>query len=381
MAARSIANGAYLTLMYVQSARNERDWYRVALDRRTRALSCDCPTWTFNRTQNRTCKHAQFVSSLLEHERPHQTQEVASTTAVGAVPQTDDTHDDTHPYVLAVAEQFPGFRGHWRVLEHVGHIGHNGYRIVQMHFTSGNGVIIEATLAFAEAHQLTEGGRRGEVAMRAGYCIALELAHRRGIALDVRPPSHYQSTGTTGTTARRRPQTSADGTAPLALRMGRALPSIAMDQLLRVAGAPAAGNTPTERAEGTLRLMLGDTVYSQLALSGYLDVSSVQYGDRKRVYRLRRDPARNSDKRVRVFEEVGGWMTYVQDLCIVRQSASVPEADHFLSKWLGFLSDEQSILEVVRPHNRFPPHSDDFSTRIDEETLPMWHAPVAALAA
>jgi hypothetical protein len=65
MPARSIASGAYLTLMHLQSSSNAADWYRVALDRRTRALSCDCAQYTFNQRGDRTCKHTDFVAGLL----------------------------------------------------------------------------------------------------------------------------------------------------------------------------------------------------------------------------------------------------------------------------------------------------------------------------
>jgi hypothetical protein len=151
-----------------------------------------------------------------------------------------------------------------------------------------------------------------------------------------------------------------------------------MDRILRIAGTPAAGRTPVERAEGTLRLLLGDPLYTRLLGEGYLDVPSAQFAACHRVYRLRRDPARLRDQRVRVFEVVDGRMTYTQDYCIVRRSQSVPEADHFLTKWLGLLSDERRLLEVVGPHNIFAPHSDDYGRRIDEPTLPVWSVPGVA---
>lgn len=369
MPARSVANGDYLTLMYVQSASRSLDWYRVALDRRSRARSCDCPIWTFNRSRDRTCKHTRFVESLLllqlEHDGHH---EHPGARGIGTEADVIDD-DDSHPYVQAIAQQFPGFRGHWRVRERIGRIEHDAYRVVQLRFTSGNGDTIEATLAFAEAHHLTEIARRGEIAVRAGYCIGLELAHRRGIVLDVRPPSHYRATA------------AATRTYLPTRRAGDELPAIAVDHILRVAGVPAAGSTPVDRAEGTLRLMLGDATYAQLLRDGYLDVPSARYANRRRVYRLRRDPARSTDKRVRVFEEAGGRMTYFKDFCIVRTSFSVPEADHFLSKWLGLLSDELSILEVLRTCNIFAPHSDDYGARIEEPTLPVWREPGSTLVA
>jgi hypothetical protein len=299
-----------------------------------------------------------------------------------AAPAAATPADDAHPYVQAINAQFPGFLGHWRVDERHGHVAGDAYRVVQVGFQSGNGDAVEATLAFADRHALTAQQRLGELAVRAGYCIALELAHRRGIDLDVRPPSHYTAHGTGGSggTGARAP-TRRRGFVP-PQRTAHELPPIQLDQILRIAGTPAAGNTPAERAEGTLRLMLGDETYGRLLQVGYLDVPSVRYADRRRVYRLRRDPARNSDKRVRVFEDVGGRMTYARDFCIVRQSYAVPEADHFLTKWLGLLSDEDSIIGVVGRHNIFSPHSDDdWGRRLEETTLPVWHDPRPAVVA
>jgi hypothetical protein len=362
MAAASIANGDYLLVLYAQSASRAMDWYRVACQRRTQALSCDCPMWTFNQHGNRTCKHVDFAEWLLERERPPESTTITHAASLGPVSApVADSDEVTHPYVTAIGEQFPGLRGHWQVHEQAGRIAREAYQIVHVHFASGNGDQVVATLAFAERHHLPDAARRGEIAIRAGYTIALELAHRRGIWLDVRPPSHYTSASP-----------SARHSARHQIGTTRELPTMEMDHILRIAGTPAAGSSPSERAEGTLRLMLGDTLYTHLLGDGYLDVPSAQYADRRRVYRLRRDSARVSDKRVRVFEEVDGRMTYVKDFCIVRHSARLPEADHFLTKWLGLLSDERSILAVVKPHNIFAPHSDDYGRRIEEPTSPVW---------
>jgi hypothetical protein len=56
-----------------------------------------------------------------------------------------------------------------------------------------------------------------------------------------------------------------------------------------------------------------------------------------RVYRLRRDPAKHRDRRVRVFERG----RYVNDFCIVRVQ-NVPEADHLLTVFQRLLSDEDA---------------------------------------
>jgi len=235
---------------------------------------------------------------------------------------------------------------------------------------SGNGDDVAATLAFADAHRLGERERVGEVAVRAGYGLALELAHRRGIALGLRPPSHFTAKGDA-------PQRPRRGGAP-ATPAGARLPAMGLDAILRVAGTPAAGANPAARAEGTLRLMLGDEAYLQLESDGYLDVPSARHADRKRVYRLRRDPRKRRDMRVRVFEEVRGRLQYARDFCVVRASQDVPEADGYLTKWLGLLSDERSIVDVVQAHNIFPPHSDGY---LEETTPPVWRPPRGALVA
>lgn len=383
MAARSIANGAYLTLMHLQSASRRNDWYRIALDRRSRQLSCDCAAWLFFRGGERACKHTRFVAGTLSPSTPAAGAGNDGLARPGGGGASSAADASQHAYVQAIQAQFPGFLGHWAVVERHGLVDGAGYRITQIQFTSGDGETIDATIAFADAHGLTEQERRSEIAIRAGYCIALELAHRRGIDLDVRPPSHYSphqqrtNTGRGAAHSTRRPA----APVPDAGRWAPVLPSIALDEIVRIAGTPAEGRTPTERAEGTLRLMLGDETYGRLLRDGYLDVPSRLYANRKRVYRLRRDPHRNDDKRVRIFEEVDGHMSYVEDYCIVRASYSVPEADHYLTKWLGLLSDERSIIGVVARHNRFRPHSDDYSTRIEETTLPVWRDPRGALVA
>lgn len=184
MAARSIANGAYLTLLHIQSGRRRDDWYRIALDRRTRTLSCDCAAWTFNRSGMRACKHTDFAGTLLIGlATPAVTRPMPTT--LPAVPATTSTvHaqnvQNAHPYVQAINAQYPGFRGHWQVDERRGLLAGQRYRLVQIRFTGGNSEAVEATVAFAETHALTERERTVEVAVRAGYCIALELAHAVG---------------------------------------------------------------------------------------------------------------------------------------------------------------------------------------------------------
>jgi hypothetical protein len=132
------------------------------------------------------------------------------------------------------------------------------------------------------------------------------------------------------------------------------------------------GYTPVQRAENTLRLFLGDSLYAQLERQHFLDVSSVRYAPERRTYRVRRDPAKQRDCRVRMFTDG----QYVQDLCIVR-GQDVPEADHWLTVFFTLLSDEERAISVVQSYNIFPPHSDDYYER-EEETIPaVWRPNVA----
>ena len=92
---------------------------------------------------------------------------------------------------------------------------------------------------------------------------------------------------------------------------------------------------------------------------------STRFADRQRVYRLRRDKSRASyPRRIRVFEQG----TYVNDYCVVPREA-VPEADHLLTVFLQLMTDEVTVLRVVRDYNIFPPYSD---SRDRETVAPLW---------
>ena len=130
------------------------------------------------------------------------------------------------------------------------------------------------------------------------------------------------------------------------------------------------GLCPQQRVLSPLRLFLGP-LYADLQRQGFLDVPSrAQPG---RVYRLRIDPERRYDRRVRVLEH----NRYVRDLCIVRQDRMTPVQDGFLTVFMGLLSDEQHVLRVVGRHNIFPPNSDSS----EMETLPAIWTPRATAAA
>jgi hypothetical protein len=185
------------------------------------------------------------------------------------------------------------------------------------------------------------------VAGWCGYAVAAEIARQAGYTTVGQPPEHFKLRRGSGT------------------REGR----IALRDILQVGERTDLGDglTPAKRAENTLRLFLGD-LYQQLSLQGYLDVPSRSYLTEQRVYRLRRDPAHQRDRRVRVFELA----QYVRDLCIVR-AQNVPEADHYLTVFLRLLSDEAGVLAVVQTYNIFPPYSDDSGR---ESTPPVWAPPV-----
>ena len=124
--------------------------------------------------------------------------------------------------------------------------------------------------------------------------------------------------------------------------------------------------TPAQRAENTLRLFLGPQ-HALLERQGFLDVSSGLYPGR--VYRLRRDPQRRYERRVRVFENG----VYQKDFCIVR-AQSVPEADQYMSVFFGLIADERRILSVVQRSNIFGINSDGH----ERETVPAVWTPRTA---
>jgi hypothetical protein len=106
--------------------------------------------------------------------------------------------------------------------------------------------------------------------------------------------------------------------------------------------------------------------YALLARQHFLDISSRFF--QGRVYRLRRDPDRQTERRVRVFEDG----RYVRDLCIVRgQSQSCPEPDWFLGVYLRLVSDERGLLNMLDSGNIWPPYSDDAAR---ESAPALWRA-------
>lgn len=321
---RSLARGDYSLVLAVESASRSDSWYRILAGRRSGALSCDCPTWVFNR-QNRTCQHTDIATLLVQ---------IPSAT----IPATQAHRvRQTSPFIAATQAQWPGLSGVWEIEERQSRIGQHPYRFILVGLIPGNGgEPITGAVAFAEAHDHPDIHLASRVAGWARYALAAEVARRGGFPLAGQPPEHFRITSRQSSARQRRPES-----------------RIGLSDILRVGDQIDLGDglRPVERAENTLRLFLGETLYGQLAAQGFLDVSSVQTPGR--VYRLRRDPHHRRERRVRVFEH--GRYTY--DYCIVR-GQDVPEADHFLSVFLRLLSDEQSALVVVRAHNVFRPNSD-----------------------
>jgi hypothetical protein len=236
-----------------------------------------------------------------------------------------------------------GLTGTWSIKQRVASIQQNPYLFVLVRLIPGNGGEATGVVAFAERHQPSLERLQAGVAGWAGYAIAAEVARRGGYPLAGQPLEHFR-------VPQRQTPRRAAAPSPQA-----AFPSVGLADMLRVGDTIDLGDglQPADRAERTLRLFLGETLYAQLETLHFLDVSSVRFAAQQRVYRLRRDPMKIRERRVRVFEHG----QYINDFCIVR-GQDVPEADHFLTVFLGLLSDEMGTLSVVHSHNIIRPLSD-----------------------
>jgi hypothetical protein len=349
---RSLANGDYSLVMAVESSSSTDSWYRVLVDRQTGALSCDCPPWTFRQdaqasASGRSCHHTRIAQQLSRVTFP----------STATLAQTFPQGLDPAPIISATQQQWPGLRGEWSIDGRVAAINEKPYLFILLRLAMGNGGRATGVIAFAGRHQPTPQHLQTRVAMWCGYALASEVARMGGYPLAGQPPEHFRVTS--GRLARR----AVAGHVPA--------PAIGLGDILRIGDVEDLGDGlgPTQRAEQTLRLFLGEQLYQQLETCGFLDVSSVRYADEQRVYRLRRDPGKRRERRIRVF--IHG--QYLNDFCIVR-AQSVPEADHVLSILLQFLSDEDSALSVVKDHNIFGPYSDGH----ERETIaPVWHPRLA----
>jgi hypothetical protein len=345
---RSLAHGDYTLLLAIESASRPASWYRVLADRRSGAVSCDCAPFIFNRqhdAQGHLCCQHTAIAALLSSS----SEETASSASSARRPT--DTAD---PLLVATQEQWPGLHGTWSIERRNVSIQQNPYLFVLLRLALGNGGETTGVVAFAERHHPSEQRLQAGVAGWAGYAIAAEVARRGGYPLAGQPPEHF-----------RVPQSRASRRATPSAQA--AFPSVGLADILRVGDTIDLGDglQPAARAERTLRLFLGETLYTQLERQHFLDVSSVRYAAQQRVYRLRRDHFKRRERRVRVFEHG----EYVNDYCIVR-GQDVPEADHFLTVFLGLLSDEMETLTVVRSHNVFRPLSDG---REAEIVPALWH--------
>jgi hypothetical protein len=349
---RSLANGDYTLVMAVESSSRADSWYRVLADRQTGGLSCDCPPWTFKQgaqanASGRSCHHTRMAQQL-SHATP-----LSAAAPVGAFVQGGVLAS----LISATQQQWPGLRGEWSIEASVAEINEKPYVFFLLTLAMGNGGMATGVTAFAGQHRPTPQHLQTRVAMWCGYAIASEVARIGGYPLAGQPPEHFR------VTSGRRVRRTVAGHATA--------PPIGLGDILRIGDVEdlGDGHRPTERAEHTLRLFLGEQLYQQLETCGFLDVSSVRYAEEQRVYRLRRDPGKLRERRVRVF--VHG--QYLNDFCLVR-AQSVPEADHVLSIFLQFLSDEDSALSVVKDQNIFGPYSDGH----ERETIaPVWHPRLA----
>jgi hypothetical protein len=333
---RSLANGDYSLVMAVESSSRSDSWYRVLADRHTEALSCDCPPWTFKQDRQatasgRSCHHTRIAQQISRVALP----------SLAMPMQAFPTGIDQAAIINATQQQWPGLRGDWSIDGRVDAINEKPYLFILLRLVMGNGGTATGVIAFAEEHQPTPQQMQTRVAMWCGYAIASEVARIGGYPLAGQPPEHFRVTS-----GRRARYTAANHAIA---------PAIGLSDILRIGDVEDLGDglRPIQRAEQTLRLFLGEHLYTQLETQGFLDVSSVRYSEEQRVYRLRRDPGKRYERRVRMF--VHG--QYLNDLCIVR-AQSVPEADHFLTVFLGLLSDEEATLSVVKRHNMFAPNSD-----------------------
>ncbi len=261
-------------------------------------------------------------------------------------------------FVQAAQQQWPGLGGRWSIEQRSSQLDGIPYYFVLLRLTTGNGTTATGLVAFTQRYHPTQQSMLAGVAGWAGYAIAAEVARVAGYPLAGQPPEHFTITRRSTTT----------GTRPRAQRIG-------LRDILRVGDQVDLGDgyTPTQRAENTLRLFLGEELYATLERQHFLDVSSVRYAAEQRVYRLRRDPAKQRERRVRVFK----FNRYVNDYCIVR-AQDVPEADHWLSIFLSLLSDEERAISVVQSYNIFPPHSDDYYEREEEVVPAIWHPAAVA---
>jgi hypothetical protein len=371
----SLKDGDYRLIGAIQGSKPE-NWYRQCLDAHQTTnpdgsfrLSCDCPAWTQDARNKaareleaagrssagvrvpRGCKHTDLTARMLvnqplERRRPVPGAPLQKITVVAMQPllQGFDTPDTQ-----------------WRIEECEATLDGTPYRFDLLEVITPDGPQASAFVALNQRHAPHLQDVSAAVASWAGWAVAAEIARLSGFGQVGAPPDNFYRHRAGGNGGGRRRTTLADA-APPPTRIG-------VRDLLAIGEQTDLGDglRPQQRAEATLRMFLGP-MYGQLQRQGFLDVSSRRYGGR--VYRLRLDPERRADRRVRVFEDG----RYVRDLCIVRMDRMTPVQDGFLTVFMGLLSDEQHVLRVVGSHNIFNPYSDGH----ERETTPAIWTPRAA---
>lgn len=346
----SLERGDYQIAAVIESASRQGSFYRNLVRRGTHDRSCDCPSW-INNTHGgvvRSCKHTNFVHRLALAGQAYP--------FIDTITLYDRTN--THPLIDATRRQWGGnvrdggLTGDWTL--EMGHslITNQRYLVTLLRLDTGNGDTVTGVVAFSERHHPTLESMEEAVVGWSGYTIASQVARLAGLPNVGNPPEHYQFRHTNR--SRRTTATQPGTYAPIALR------DILHTRELHD------GLRPAERAENALRLFLG-TDYDLLERQHFLDISSRFY--RGRVYRLRRNPNKNYEHRVRVFENG----IYTRDLCIVR-GQDCPEPDWYLSVFLRLTSDERGLLSILSSGNIWPMYSDDTM----RESIPaVWHNPLA----
>lgn len=339
---RSVASGDYTLVMAVEAGSSRDAFYRITRDVHNGAICCDCPRWIKQKAspEDRSCKHTDVARRLLQPT--HAAIANAQPRSVAEV----------HPLIQATREQWNGLTGRWSLEERVARIGDTNYQFVLVNLTTMNGMSASGVVAFVASHHRTTTEMIPGVAGWVGFAIAASIAQQAGYRLVGQPPEHYR----------------VDRTSTNPRTQARNAGRVGLTDILRVGErTDFDARTPQQRAEDALRMFLGP-MFAELQRQGFLDVSSQLYPGR--VYRLRRDPEKLRDRRVRVFENG----TYKRDLCIVR-AQSCPADDSWLTTFLRLLSDEAGLLQIVKNHNIFDPYSDSWN---DRETSPAVWQPRAA---
>lgn len=349
----SLKNGDYRLVGAIQGSKPDR-WYRQLIharqphrDNNRVNLSCDCPAWTNNVGGDRTCKHTAVTEQLLLQNVFQNAQPVGQQDAVQI------------RNVRAMQPLLQGIEGQWRIEECRAPIANSDYRFSLLEVRTDHGDVASAFVASAEQHHAITQDITAALAAWAGWAIAAEIARQGGYHDIGQPPDHHY---------RHVRPNDAGGTSTRAVSSSRNQ-RFGIYDLLDLANQTDLGDglQPTQRAEQTLALFLGPQ-YQQIQRQHFLDVSSRQYPGR--VYRLRLDPDRRADRRVRVFENG----SYSKDFCIVRQDRLVPVQDAFLTIFMGLLSNENNVLRVVGEYNKFEPYSDSH----ERELVPaIWRSPTS----